>query len=642
MRIIYVGNFDQRSSADDEGAICHALTQLGHDVQRVREIDGHVAHTLEGDFCLFHHWRDYQHIAEILMPKVAWTFDLITYPDPTLDKRSEQRLEWMRQLRNVADMIFMTDGDYVKRRGASTADNISWLPQGADERVTGFGKSKRELPPILFTGIWRGGQQRQSFVDEMKARYGDKFHHVEKGVYGRDLANLIAGSKIVVAPDGPVTDRYWCVDESTEALTKDGWRRHDELLIGQDVYTINPQTSMGEWQPIEGLFISHPDTFAMWSMEGQRHSSLTTLDHNWFVEMPSCVYVGPSVNNRIMKPGFRKSSKLLQGDRIPVSAPCAELPHDKTYPDAFVELVAWAWTEGSGNGMYKVIDQSHVVNADKVSRIRNCLTSLYGVPQTTPLVSMRGQGPLWRELNGKAGITRFSLNSPIGKRLWEVAPGHRVEPSFIAKLTREQLELFISTSIDADGCRKTSRCRGKEYRTETFFQKDENRMVGFELACVLTGKALSRINQSDGNLYHIKTRRFTAPLRPNRFGNTVKAGEVQYTGIVWCPTTRNGTWLAKRRGTVYFTGNSNRAFVALGFGAFLMHPYCERLAEFYTDSEIVFYRDRTELYDLIDRYLDLPERRQQIAEAGLARTLSTNLYRHRCEKLIQIVKERLL
>jgi phage terminase large subunit-like protein len=29
-----------------------------------------------------------------------------------------------------------------------------------------------------------------------------------------------------------------------------------------------------------------------------------------------------------------------------------------------------------------------------------------------------------------------------------------------------------------------------------------------------------------------------------------------YTGTVWCPTTDTGTWLARRRGKVYFTGNS--------------------------------------------------------------------------------------
>ena len=33
-------------------------------------------------------------------------------------------------------------------------------------------------------------------------------------------------------------------------------------------------------------------------------------------------------------------------------------------------------------------------------------------------------------------------------------------------------------------------------------------------------------------------------------------GRTTYTGVIWCPTTDNRTWLARRNGTIYFTGNS--------------------------------------------------------------------------------------
>jgi hypothetical protein len=50
---------------------------------------------------------------------------------------------------------------------------------------------------------------------------------------------------------------------------------------------------------------------------------------------------------------------------------------------------------------------------------------------------------------------------------------------------------------------------------------------------------------------------FVNPLRSRqgpKAAATVK--RVHYKGIVWCPTTPNGTWLARRNGTVYWTGNS--------------------------------------------------------------------------------------
>lgn len=211
LKITYVANHDS-GSGDDEGAVHHALTELGHDVQRVREIRGHKAYLLEAELVLFHKWHDLHSLQRVKIPKAFWHFDLIDYPDPTIAARCKQRVQWMADIMPLVDVGFCTDGDWA----AKHPDKLVWLPQGADERVTGLGKSlchtcsgPVERPPILFTGIKRGGQQRESFVGEMKARYGDKFNHVEKGVYGRELANLIAGSKIVVAPDGPVTPNYW-------------------------------------------------------------------------------------------------------------------------------------------------------------------------------------------------------------------------------------------------------------------------------------------------------------------------------------------------------------------------------------------------------------------------------------------------
>ena len=223
MRIIYIGKFDQPHSNDDEGAIAHALTTLGHDVQCVREKVGHRATGLRGDMVLFHHWDDLTAIRQFGCPKVFWYFDLVDYPDPTLTHRCEARKNWMSGMLPVVDMAFLTDGDYVdviNNCGLYSPEKAHWLQQGVDVRVTGPGtpsintcescNRKYTGTDILFTGISKGGgEKRISFVEEMKATYGDRFLHVERKIHGRDLANLIADSKIVVCPDSPVTDKYW-------------------------------------------------------------------------------------------------------------------------------------------------------------------------------------------------------------------------------------------------------------------------------------------------------------------------------------------------------------------------------------------------------------------------------------------------
>lgn len=212
MIINYIGRHRQNNS-DDEGAIEYALQQLGHTVNCVQEL-GQNRHTLPTlptpDLVLFNHWPDCHLLADVWrgVPKVFWYFDLVDWPgDPTLVRRCEQRREWVGKATELCTHGFMTDGDWVAK---DTTGKLHWLPQGADERIVGaFPYTEGSHFDILFTGIAQGGgTQRESFVADLKVNHGG-INHVVKGVYREQLRRLIGSSKIVVAPDSPVSDRYW-------------------------------------------------------------------------------------------------------------------------------------------------------------------------------------------------------------------------------------------------------------------------------------------------------------------------------------------------------------------------------------------------------------------------------------------------
>lgn len=206
MRIGYVAKHDSGGN-DDEGAIFYALENLGHRVERLRESRGEVAHKLDCDFVLFHHWTDTSAMSRIKVPRVFWCFDLVTYPDPTLRQRNERRIGWMNSVTHLVDVGFCTDGDWVAQ---DTTGKLVWLPQGADERYVGRGElSVTQSPPILFTGTHRGGGAgREAFVRHLESRWAGKYRQIT-GVHGRNLADQIANSRVCVAPNHPATDRYW-------------------------------------------------------------------------------------------------------------------------------------------------------------------------------------------------------------------------------------------------------------------------------------------------------------------------------------------------------------------------------------------------------------------------------------------------
>lgn len=228
MKILFLARHDSGDN-DDEGAIAFALRQLGHEVVCVHEKRAHRTHHLpdvDADLCLF---LKHEVVSEIQlisrkMPVVYWHFDMIRSVDhdPTLEARSQCRVRWCGDVLPHCLLGFHTDGDWVEADEHKTG-KLRWLMQGADERVAGFGKFNPGLfwpnvgepyPDILFTGMINHGRKRAEHVAHLRERWGGRFAVMGDGgpkwrKHGRELADVFASVKIVVAPDGPSTDHYW-------------------------------------------------------------------------------------------------------------------------------------------------------------------------------------------------------------------------------------------------------------------------------------------------------------------------------------------------------------------------------------------------------------------------------------------------
>lgn len=227
MKILYYAKHGPHDNCDED-AIAHGLRVLGHEVTCVEETTGTSDPALRRlskghDFCLFH---KVEAPADVVCPRVFWYFDLMEYDeretasetdDPLAQRvantwfhRGVQRRAWATAVEPHCLVAFYTDGDWVAKDPAKRVH----LCQGADERTAGYGTPLKESwPPILFTGMTNHGVRRMRFLSALEARYGGRFQvfgHIPRyRKHGRDLADLFASVKVVVAPDGPSTDRYW-------------------------------------------------------------------------------------------------------------------------------------------------------------------------------------------------------------------------------------------------------------------------------------------------------------------------------------------------------------------------------------------------------------------------------------------------
>lgn len=346
----------------------------------------------------------------------------------------------------------------------------------------------------------------------------------------------------------------FCADEQTEILTDEGWKRYDEVRVGEHVLTLNHDTGVAEWQPTSRINVFDAAPRQMLSMEGQRHSSLTTMDHRW----PVMSAARRDGGIRLREPRWKTSENLTTEDRIRVAAPCANLPTIAKYSDAVVELVAWTWTEGTilPGGSSLRIYQSEKVNPQHCASIRAALTAEFGPACKLDMRTIREQQiAAWREeTNPTTGITSFHLNVWASRPILDHLDEQKVvDPLFISRLTQSQLELFVNKSIDGDGQRRNG--------VDILGQRVEERNRSFEMACILLGRPVNTVAYDEKRPERKPgTKQFFTSARGNdtitiHNKGTFKREIVEHNGIVWCPTTPNGTWLARRRGTVYFTGN---------------------------------------------------------------------------------------
>jgi hypothetical protein len=336
----------------------------------------------------------------------------------------------------------------------------------------------------------------------------------------------------------------YCVSDDTEVLTREGWKRYDEIDVGTAALTLNNDTGLAEWQPVEAVNVFEGERW-IYETNFRGHSSATTGGHRW----PVAWFSHPG---RPWRRRWSTTETLTKNEKISCAAPLIDLPSVQKYDDALVELMAWYWTEGTWTlpGGKITIAQW----GPHMARIKAAATKLFG-PE---LPDRRRKGGIWDGAVWKSNTAGnvIRLGDAASAVLLEHIVDYRtkaVSYDFVANLTQAQLELFINCSVWADADSDwlpTERC--------TFGQKVEHNIDVLQFACQLAGRksvkySHSKMNGQPWYQLGIYAQHRTKIKAKSMLDNMVRRW---HKGVVWCPTTPNRTWCARRNGTVYFTGNS--------------------------------------------------------------------------------------
>lgn len=314
---------------------------------------------------------------------------------------------------------------------------------------------------------------------------------------------------------------WYCVPTDHEILTRDGWKFHDQMTVGEDVLAYDHQAGTLHWTPL--LEVNEFDFDGELMTLGCRGAKfLFTENHRWPVRMVESVVKGKKYGGqRLMMEGKDLHSMTV----IPLTGDFGGEESILTPRQA--AILGWVVTDGScrwrGNHCEMVVYQSEKKYAAH-------LRQLLGVEP--------GKATDDRQAHK---VYTFRVPLADAKAITAFYRSKEDLPAIAAKLSREAAEAMYDAMMMAEGSAATS--TGQQH----FAQSDRNRAVAdaFQVLCVLTGRSAFR---TAAGCYVRKTDVIWPKhwLRPNE----------RYTGKVWCPTTAHGTWVMRHDGAVCITGNS--------------------------------------------------------------------------------------
>jgi 3-hydroxymyristoyl/3-hydroxydecanoyl-(acyl carrier protein) dehydratase len=360
-----------------------------------------------------------------------------------------------------------------------------------------------------------------------------------------------------------------CVPLDTEILTRRGFKRCDEVKIGDEVLGYDAPSDTCRWTPLRAVSVYERQPTL--ELSSRSFHAVCTDRHTWAVRLWSKT----PEQRRLIQTRDLSDFASHTGNAIVVAAPAESGTHELTPDEA--AILGWSstdgWIEREGEHLRINIIQSKPTHMERIRALVGGSSYEYTRPggvRTFPGGNTSAYLP----------SHRFALKAAAGRRLFERAGIHGREdlPALITHLSHEARAAMLEAMLQADAHKRVSPS-GRTGRTFVFGQQNPHVLEAFQVLCVLEGRAMGRPQHGPEPGFVRQT------VRSNRVADLghlkVEAGPI---ADVWCPTTDFGTWISRHNNFVTITGNT--ATVAA-----MSHPdYREGLGLFAGIEEMRFKR----------------------------------------------------
>ena len=354
--------------------------------------------------------------------------------------------------------------------------------------------------------------------------------------------------------------RYWpdihyhtlrhCVSEDTEVLTIDGWKKYTEVKENDNIFSYNLKKDLIELDNIEKVN-TYDYNGELYNITNKYIDCLATEDHKCLFKIAHYKPLGTGKKNVTQ---WRDDWELISiKDFLSIKNKRLVKHRLSSFSDGKLSIgkvragiLGWIISDGTIKKRCKKfevgISQSWSANKKKCKMILNLLENS-GLEFSAHLHT-----PTINNFSGaEYQMMAFRIFNKDVDWIFEWLNTDKTPKYKLLQLKKEELEEVFKCIMLGDGSRQEYTVQNRKF------------IEFFQTLCYFINK---KVFIGYGEIYpHGKKKYRTYAFNRNEvniWDKNIK--KVDYKGIVWCPTTRNKTFIAKRNDKIFITGNSGATF----------------------------------------------------------------------------------
>lgn len=329
----------------------------------------------------------------------------------------------------------------------------------------------------------------------------------------------------------------FCLDEETEILTREGWRRHDQIEPGTDAVAFHVGNADYRYETITKVIRKQHDG-KMVVLKSDGIDCHVTPEHRVVLRREQRA----SGRRRLYDWTFCQADEVPHHSYVPIGG--APAGSGVNASDDLLRLIGWVVTDGCFAGSNSKGNKNRYLGITQSRATKKRGRSM--VSELDDLLTRLGSKGRYERMRTKA--TAPVVDYYLGRDLSSIVLAvmgteiHRIPRSLITGCSRSQLEALMQGLLEGDGT-----ARRDDWIT-FYAGLNEGLADDFQEIALRLGMSASKklVPQNQQWVVLISRRRHHYIRKP---------AEATYSGTVWCVMLPSGAFVARRRGKVFVTGN---------------------------------------------------------------------------------------